>query len=141
MKILVLLKEVPDMEKVRFDSQRGVVDRSSAPAELNPFDESALQAALDLKRKTGAHVTVLTMGPPRAELTLQDACARGADAGILLTDRAFGGADTFATSRTLAAAIATLDYDLILCGEKSVDGDTAQVRRCGGADPLHLHEL
>ncbi|MGN0659849.1 MAG: electron transfer flavoprotein subunit beta/FixA family protein [Emergencia sp.] len=127
MKILVLIKEVPDMEKVRFDSSRGVVDRSSAPAEINPFDESALQAALDIKRKYGAHVTAMTMGPPRAEKTLQDAYARGADDAVLLTDRAFGGSDTIATSRTLAAAIAEGDYDLILCGEKSVDGDTAQV--------------
>lgn len=127
MNILVLIKEVPDMEKVRFDSERGVVDRSSAPAEINPFDESALQAALELKRKYGAHVTAMTMGPPRAEQTLQDAYARGADACILLTDRAFGGSDTIATSRTLAAAIAEGEYDLILCGEKSVDGDTAQV--------------
>lgn len=134
MNILVLVKEVPDMEKVRFDSERGVVDRSSAPAEMNPFDESALQAALELKRAYGAHVTAMTMGPPRAARTLQDAYARGADEGILLTDRAFGGSDTIATSRTLAAAIAAGDYDLILCGEKSVDGDTAQV----GAETAQL---
>lgn len=134
MNILVLIKEVPDMEKVRFDSERGVVDRSSAPAEINPFDESALQAALELKRKYGAHVTAMTMGPPRAEKTLQDAYARGADEGVLLTDRAFGGSDTIATSRALSAAIAAGDFDLILCGEKSVDGDTAQV----GAETAEL---
>lgn len=134
MKILVLLKEVPDMEKVKFDSARGVVDRSSAPAEINPFDESALQAALALKQTCDAQVTVMTMGPPRAERSLQDAYARGADAMVLLTDRAFGGSDTIATSRTLAAAIKTGHYDLILCGEKSVDGDTAQV----GAETAQL---
>lgn len=134
MRILVLVKEVPDMEKVRFDSERGVVDRSSAPAEINPFDESALQAALDLKERCGAQVTVVTMGPTRAVKTLQDAYARGADNGILITDRAFGGSDTIATSRTLAAAIAEEEYDLILCGEKSVDGDTAQV----GAETAQL---
>ena len=134
MNILVLIKEVPDMEKVRFDSERGVVDRSSAPAEINPFDESALQAALELKRKYGAHVTAMTMGPLRAEKTLQDAYARGADEGILLTDRAFGGSDTIATSKALSAAVAAGDYDLILCGEKSVDGDTAQV----GAETAEL---
>lgn len=137
MNILVLIKEVPDMEKVRFDSERGVVDRSSAPAEINPFDESALQAALELKRKYGAHVTAMTMGPPRAERTLQDAYARGADDGILLTDRTFGGSDTIATSRTLAAAIRMGSYDLILCGEKSVDGDTAQV----GAETAQLLDI
>lgn len=134
MNIIVLIKEVPDMEKVKFDSERGVVDRSSAPAEINPFDESALQAALDLKERYGAFVRVLTMGPPRAKESLRDAFARGADDGILLTDRKFGGSDTIATSRTLAAAIEQETYDLILCGEKSVDGDTAQV----GAETAEL---
>lgn len=134
MKIIVLIKEVPDMEKVKFDSSRGVVDRSSAPAEINPFDESALQAALDLKERCGASVCVLTMGPPQAERSLQDAYARGADEGLLITDRAFGGSDTMATSRTLAAAVRQEEYDLILCGEKSVDGDTAQV----GAETAQL---
>ena len=134
MRILVLIKEVPDMEKVKFDSERGVVDRSSAPAEINPFDESALQAALDLKEQYGGTVCVMTMGPARAVNSLQEAYARGADEGILLTDRAFGGSDTIATSRTLAAAIKGEDFDLILCGEKSVDGDTAQV----GAETAEL---
>lgn len=134
MKILVLIKEVPDMEKVQFDSERGVVNRSSAPAEINPFDESALQAALELKEQYGASVCVLTMGPPRAMESLQDAFSRGADDGILVTDRAFGGSDTIATSRTLAAAIQQEEFDLILCGEKSVDGDTAQV----GAETAEL---
>lgn len=128
MNILVLVKEVPDMEKVKFDSERGVVDRSSAEAEINPFDVNALQAAVDLKEKTGAAVTVVTMGPPKAERSLRDAYARGADHGVLLTDRKFGGSDTCATAKTLAAGIRSLgEYDLILCGEKSVDGDTAQV--------------
>lgn len=134
MNILVLVKEVPDMERVKFDSQRGVVDRSSASAEINPFDESALQAAVDIKEKNGAKVTVMTMGPAKAEASLKEAYARGADEGILVTDRAFGGSDTIATSRTLAAAIGAGQYDLILCGEKSVDGDTAQV----GAETAQL---
>lgn len=128
MKILVLIKEVPDMARVRFDSEKGTVDRSSAAAEINPFDLNALQAAVDMKKQRDCLVTVLTMGPPRAENSLRDAYARGADRGILLTDRAFGGADTLSTSRTLAAAIRAMgSFDLILCGEKSVDGDTAQV--------------
>lgn len=134
MNILVLVKEVPDMERVKFDSQRGVVDRSSAAAEINPFDKSALQAAVDIKEKYGANVTVMTMGPAKAEASLKEAYARGADDGILVTDRAFGGSDTIATSRTLAAAIRKGHYDLILCGEKSVDGDTAQV----GAETAQL---
>ncbi|MCL2699665.1 MAG: electron transfer flavoprotein subunit beta/FixA family protein [Defluviitaleaceae bacterium] len=127
MNIIVLIKEVPDMERVRFDRERGVVDRASASAEINPFDLYALQAAADLKAEYGAYVTVVSMGPERCADSLQDAVARGADACVCVTDRRFGGADTYATSKTLAAAVARLDYDLILCGEKSVDGDTAQV--------------
>lgn len=127
MDILVLVKEVPDMNKVRFDRERGVVDRSSAPAEMNPFDESALQTAIDLKEACGGTVTVLTMGPAGAMRTLRDAYARGADDAVLLSDRAFGGSDTFATATALAAAIKNIGPDLIICGEKSVDGDTAQV--------------
>ncbi|WP_324823157.1 electron transfer flavoprotein subunit beta/FixA family protein [Sinanaerobacter sp. ZZT-01] len=130
MNILVLVKEVPDMEKVKFDRERGVVDRSSAEAEMNPFDENALQAAVDQKKKGNpdVFVTVMTMGPQRAEKMLRDAYARGADQAVLLTDRKFGGSDTCATAKTLAAAIKkTGPFDLILCGEKSVDGDTAQV--------------
>jgi len=122
-----MIKEVPDMERVRFDRERGVVDRVSASAEINPFDLYALQAAVDLRDRYGGRVTAISMGPPRCVESLRDAWARGADACICVTDRRFGGADTLATSRTLAAAIAQLDYDLILCGEKSVDGDTAQV--------------
>lgn len=129
MKIIVLLKEVPDMNKVRFNREKGVVDRSSADAEINPFDLNALQAAVDLKKLYGnIEITALSMGPARALRSLQDAYARGADKAVLLSDRKFGGSDTFATSATLAAGIQALgDFDLILCGEKSVDGDTAQV--------------
>lgn len=128
MKILVLIKEVPDMEKVRFDSERGVVDRSSAQAEINPFDLNALQTAVHLKNEIDAKITVITMGPPGAERSLRDAYARGADECVLLTDRKFGGSDTLSTSCTIASAIRKIkDFDLIICGEKSVDGDTAQV--------------
>lgn len=128
MNIVVLVKEVPDMDRVKFDTERGVVDRSSAEAEINPFDMHALQAAVDLKHEYGARVTVITMGPPKAEKSLRDAYARGADSCVLLTDRKFGGSDTCATSRILASAIKSIKaYDLIICGEKSVDGDTAQV--------------
>ena len=125
MKILVLIKEVPDMQKVQFDSEKGRVNRAGAPAEINPFDESSLETACELEN---ADVTVLTMGPPHAENSLRMAYARGADHVILLTDTKFSGADTCATSKTLAAAIRKKGgYDLILCGEKTVDGDTAQV--------------
>ena len=129
MKILVLIKEVPDMEKVRFDSERGGVDRAKAPAEINPFDENALQIAIELKKKfADCEVTALTMGPPRAEESLKMAYARGADRCVLLTDRAVGGSDTKATASALSSVIRKLGgFDLIVCGEKSVDGDTAQV--------------
>lgn len=128
MKILVLVKEVPDMQRVRFDSEKGRVDRSSARAEINPFDLNALAAALTLKGANADVITALTMGPPGAVGSLRDAYARGADEICLMSDRKFGGADTLATSKTLAAGIQTLGkFDLILCGEKSVDGDTAQI--------------
>jgi len=126
--IIVLLKQVPDIEKVKFDTERGTLDRSSAPAEPNPFDLNALEAGVRIKEKSGGKVTVVSMGPPQAESALRDALARGADRAILLTDRRFGGADTLATSYTLASAIKKIgSFDLIICGEKTVDGDTGQV--------------
>lgn len=129
MKILVLIKEVPDMATVKFDSERGVVNRAGADAEINPFDENALQAAVDLKRAyEDVEITAITMGPPRSEKSLRMAFAKGADHMVLLTDREFGGSDTYATSRILSSAVKHVgDYDMIICGEKSVDGDTAQV--------------
>lgn len=132
MNVFVLIKEVPDMTKVKFDSEAGTVDRSSAEAEINPFDMNALQAGVNLKKQIDCQVTAVSMGPPRAEKSLRDAFARGVDQGVLLTDRKFGGSDTLATSSTLAAGIRAIsndlkDCDLILCGEKSVDGDTAQI--------------
>ena len=128
MNILVLIKEVPDMQKVKFDSEKGVVDRSSAESEINPFDMNALQTAINLKKQYGANVSVLTMGPPKAENSLRDAYARGCDNVVLMTDRKFGGSDTCATAMTLSTGIKYMGkQDLIICGEKSVDGDTAQV--------------
>lgn len=129
MNIVVLIKEVPDMTKVKFDRDRGVVDRAGAPAEINPFDENAIQAALNLKKTKGdITITVVTMGPLRAEKSLRMAYAKGVDKMVLVSDRAFGGSDTFATAKVLAEALKNIeDIDLIICGEKSVDGDTAQV--------------
>jgi len=126
--IIVLLKQVPDIEKVRFDSERGRLDRSSAGAVINPFDLNALEAAVQLKEQRGGSVTVLSMGPPSAEEALRDALARGADRAVLLSDAKFGGADTLATSYTLSCAVRRLGaFDLVICGEKTIDGDTAQV--------------
>lgn len=128
LRIIVLIKQVPDIEKVRFDVETGRIDRSSAPAETNPFDLHALEAGLQIKEKFGGSVTVISMGPRQAESSLKDALARGADRAILLTDPRLAGADTIATAKALAAAIRKLgEFDLILCGEKTVDGDTGQV--------------
>jgi electron transfer flavoprotein beta subunit len=128
LRIVVPIKQVPDMTAVKFDTEKGTVDRSSAAAEINPFDLYAIEAAVQLKEKAGGTITAISMGPPNADASLRDAISRGADRGILLTDRAFAGADTLATSYTLASAVKELDgFDLIICGEKTVDGDTGQV--------------
>ena len=126
--IIVLIKQVPDIEKVRFDFETGRLDRSSAEAVINPFDLNALEAAVQIKEAVGATVTAISMGPKAAESALRDAIARGADRGILLTDTRFAGADTLATSYALSSAIRRLgSFDLVICGEKTIDGDTAQV--------------
>ncbi|MBN1856128.1 MAG: electron transfer flavoprotein subunit beta/FixA family protein [Dehalococcoidia bacterium] len=128
MHIIVLVKQVPDIEKVQFKKDTGWVDRSSADSEINPFDLNALEAAQRMKETLGATVTVLSMGPATAEAVVKEGVARDADRGILLTDDKFAGADTLATSYALAAAIKKIGaFDLLLCGEKTVDGDTGQV--------------
>lgn len=129
MKIVVLIKQVPDMEKVKFDQEKGVIDRKSAGTEINPFDLNALEAAVQLKEKDGTvKIIALSMGPPSADKALKEALARGADEGILLSDKSFGGADTWATSVTISAAIKKIkDFDLVIAGMQTVDGDTGQV--------------
>lgn len=128
MKIIVLIKQVPEIEKVRFDYERGRLDRSSAGVETNPFDLNALEAAVQIKDKVGGSIIAISMGPMQAIETLRDAIARGADEAILLSDEKFAGADTLATAYTLATAIKKVGkFDLVICGEKTVDGDTAQV--------------
>ena len=94
---------------------------------MNPDDKAGLEAALRIKDETGAEVTVVTMGLPKAEEVLREAMAMGADKGILVTDRVLGGADTWATSTTIAGALRNIDYDLIITGRQAIDGDTAQV--------------
>ncbi len=127
MKIIVCIKQVPDTTEVKINPTTGTLIREGVPSIINPDDKSGLEAALVLKEQQGAHVTVLSMGPPQADLALREALAMGADQAILLSDRAFGGADTWATSSTLAAAIRKLEWDLIICGRQAIDGDTAQV--------------
>lgn len=127
MNILVCIKQVPDTTEVKLDPKTGTLIRDGVPSIINPDDKAGLEEALNLKNKLDAKVTVLTMGPPQAKNALREALAMGADKAILLTDRAFAGADTLATSSTIAGAIKKLDYDLIIAGRQAIDGDTAQV--------------
>jgi electron transfer flavoprotein beta subunit len=128
MKIIVCVKQVPDAKDVRLDPKTNTMAREGVESIMNPFDRHALEAAVTLKEQYGGAVIAITMGPPQAEATLRDAVSCGADEGILVSDRAFAGADTWATSYTLAKAIETLgEFDLIICGKQAIDGDTAQV--------------
>ncbi len=127
MKIVVCVKQVPDTNEVKIDPVTGTLIRDGVPSIMNPDDKNALEEALRIKDETGASVTVITMGPMQAEKVLREAMAMGADEGILLTDRAFAGADTWATSLALAKALEKIGYDLIFAGRQAIDGDTAQV--------------
>lgn len=127
MKIVVCIKQVPDTNEVKLDPKTGTLIRDGVPSIINPDDKSGLEAALRLKDSVGAHVTVITMGPPQADLALREAMAMGVDRAILLTDRAFAGADTWATSSALAGALRNIEHDLIIAGRQAIDGDTAQV--------------
>jgi len=125
--IIVCVKQVPDTSEVRINPETNTLVREGVPSIINPYDLHALEAALLIKEKTGAKVTVITMGPPQAEDALREAISMGADDVRLISDRAFAGADTWATSHALYKAIEKLGYDIILCGKQAIDGDTAQV--------------
>ncbi len=127
LKIVVCVKQVPDTTEIKLDPVKGTLIRDGVPSIMNPDDKGALEMALSLKDQFGAHVTVISMGPPQAEAVLREAFAMGADKAILLSDRKFGGADTWATSYTISTALRKLDYDLIFAGRQAIDGDTAQV--------------
>lgn len=128
MKIVVMIKQVPDTNEVRLDRRTGTLIREGVPSIINPEDKNALEEALKVKETRGAKVVVVSMGPPQAEDALREALAMGADEAILLTDRAFAGADTWATATTLGMALQKIgDYDLVLAGRQAIDGDTAQV--------------
>lgn len=127
MKIVVCIKQVPDTKGgVKFNPD-GTLDRAAMLAIMNPDDKAGLEAALRIKEECGAEVTVVTMGLPKADDVLREAMAMGADNAILVTDRVLGGADTWATSTTIAGALRNIDYDLIITGRQAIDGDTAQV--------------
>lgn len=127
MRILVLIKQVPDAAEVRINPETNTLIREGVPSIINPYDLHALEAGLQLKEETEGTVTALTMGPPQAEEALREAISIGADEAVLLTDRAFAGADTWATAFTLARAAEKIGFDIILCGKQAIDGDTAQV--------------
>ncbi len=133
MNILVCVKQVPDTTAIKIDPVRHTLIRAGVPSILNTFDTYALETALRIRENEGGRITVLSMGPDQAKAVLREALSVGADETYLISDRAFGGADTLATSRTLAAAVRLLEerngspFDLILCGKQAIDGDTGQV--------------
>ncbi len=128
LKIVVLVKQVPNTTQVRIDPETNNLIRDGIPSIVNPYDLHAIEAALSLKEKLGANVTALSMGPPQAIEVLKYAMALGVDQGVLLSDIAFAGADTLATSYTLSAGIKKIGIpDIVICGKMAIDGDTAQV--------------
>ncbi len=134
MEILVAIKQVPDTDKVKMDPVTGTMVREGVDTIVNPLDLYAIELAIRLKEKHGGRVTAFTMGPPAADKALKEAMAMGCDAGVLVTDRAFSGSDTWATSYALSRAVAKMGpYDLILAGERATDGDTGQVGPCMAA--------
>jgi len=137
MRIVVLIKQVPDAAKVDIDPVTGNLRRESADTKINPYDLHALETALTIKEKVEGEIIVMSMGPPQAEKALKEALMLGGDRAILLSDRAFAGSDVLATSYTLSQGLTKLsEYDLIICGKQTTDGDTAQV---GPAIAEHLN--
>ncbi len=128
MNIIVCIKQVPDAKDVRLDPKTNTLSREGVQSIMNPYDQHAVEEAVRIKESLGGEVTAVTMGPPQAEAVLRQAISCGADHGVLVSDRTFAGADTWATSYTLARAIAKIGaFDLVLCGKQAIDGDTAQV--------------
>jgi len=135
--IIVCVKQVPETTEVKIDPETNTLVREGVASILNPFDEYALEEAVRIKERTGeGKVTALSMGPPQAEAALRECIARGADEAVLLSDRRFAGSDTWATSRVLAAAVRRIGaFDVVICGQQAIDGDTAQV---GPGISVHL---
>ncbi len=128
MKIIVCVKQVPDAKDVRLDPKTNTLSREGVQSIMNPYDQYALEEGVRIAESLGGSVTVLSMGPPQAEETLRQAISCGAHEAVLVSDRAFAGADTWATSYTLMKAIHKLgEFDLVICGKQAIDGDTAQV--------------
>lgn len=127
MNIVVCIKQVPDTTEIKIDPVKNTLIRQGVPSIMNPFDKNALETGLQLKDEYGGNVTVISMGPPQAKVVLREALSMGADNAYLVTDRAFGGSDTYATSYILSQAISKLGpFDVILGGKQAIDGDTGQ---------------
>ena len=136
MNIIVCIKQVPDTANVRIDPETNTLIREGVASIINPFDMYAIEEAVRTKEKLGGKVTAVTMGPPQAEQALREAISMGVDEAVLVSDRAFAGSDTWATSYTLAHAIKKLEgFSIIFCGKQAADGDTAQV---GPGISMHL---
>ncbi len=128
MNIIVCIKQVPNTTQVRINPETNTLIREGVESVINPFDMYAIEEGIRLKEKLGGKVTVMSMGPPQAEEALREAISMGCDEGILVTDRAFAGSDTWATSYVLSQAVKKIgDFNIILCGKQASDGDTAQV--------------
>ncbi len=127
MNIIVCIKQVPDTAEIKINPETNTLMREGVPSIINPFDLHALEAAIRIREQLGGKVVALTMGPPQAETSLREAISMGVDEAVLLSDRAFAGSDTWATSYTLAKAIKKLGADIVFCGKQAIDGDTAQV--------------
>lgn len=144
--IAVGIKQVPDDDEVRIDPDTGRLDRSGAPAVLNNPDRNALEAALEIRDESGGHVIAFTMGPPPATAVLEEAVSMGCDDGVLVSDIAFGGSDTWPTSLALARTVEYLDADIVVCGEETTDSSTGQVppgiaAHLGWAQLTYVEEL
>ena len=128
MRIIVPIKQVPETNAVRMDEETGTMIREGVEAIINPLDLYAIEIAIRLREEHGGEIVVISMGPPKAIKALREAIAMGCDSAVLISDKAFAGADTWATSYVLAGAIKRIGgYDLIICGERATDGDTGQV--------------
>ena len=136
MNIIVCIKQVPETTEVKINPETNTLIREGVKSIINPFDMYAIEEAVRLKEKFGGKTSVISMGPPQAEAALKEAISMGIDEGVLISDRAFAGSDTWATSFTLTAAIKKIGaFDLILCGKQASDGDTAQI---GPGIAMHL---
>lgn len=136
MNIVVCMKQVPNTTEIKIDPVTNTLKRDGVESIINPDDRTALEAALVMKDNYGAKISVVCMGPQQAEIALREALAMGADEAYLVTDRAFAGSDTIATSCIIAQAIGYIGYDVIFAGRQAIDGDTAQV---GPQIAEHLH--